>query len=820
MRALLGSAVLLGMAAMAAAPEPAFAQEGRQRPNGQEQEEQEAKTYQDVVGEAESDEGLFTLHQIDDKLMYEIPLDMMGREMLLLTRVSKAPAGAGYGGSKSNTSVVRWERDGDKVRLRLVSHSMTADEDSNVYQAVQNSNFEPVIAAFDVEVMNDDESAVVVDVTSLFTGDVPLIGIPSRFRTRFGIRRLDGDRTYLVRANSYPRNVEVRRVVTYEATQAPSNAAANTLSAEMAHSMLLLPDVPMMPRYWDERAGFFSVQSTDFTIENQRAGTKRMITRWRLEPSDPEAFARGELVDPVKPIVYYIDPATPEKWVPYLIQGVEDWQVAFEEAGFSNAIIGRRAPTPEQDPEFSPEDARFSVIRYLASPVQNASGPHVHDPRTGEILESDIQWYHNVMNLVRNWYFVHTAAANPEARGVEYPDSVMGELIRFVAAHEVGHTLGLPHNMKASAAVTVDQLRSDWVCENGTAPTIMDYARYNYVAQPGDDTCYSPKVGPYDKYIINWGYRPIPGADSPEAEIPTLSAWIEEKGDDPLYRFGDPSRSDPSSLTEALGSNAVEASDLGILNLQRIVENLTEWTYEEGEDYSQLEELYGRVLDQWNRYTGHVATNIGGVYWNRKAQGQDGMPYIPVDRNTQRQAMDYLNRQVFATPTWMLNEDILRRIEEAGALDRISAAQAGSLNRVLNVDVMKRLVEQELFAGSDAYSLTEMLDDLREGVWSELSDGEVIDPLRRSLQRAYLNRIAVLMQDDNAWLTDAPGALRAQLLTLQTDLASAKAQVSDRATEAHLIDSEDRIRAILELDRLPDPPAAPTGPPGFGRPAG
>jgi hypothetical protein len=808
------------MAAMAAAPEPAFAQEGRQRPNGQEQEEQEAKTYQDVVGEAESDEGLFTLHQIDDKLMYEIPLDMMGREMLLLTRVSKAPAGAGYGGSKSNTSVVRWERDGDKVRLRLVSHSMTADEDSNVYQAVKNSNFEPVIAAFDVEVMNDDESAVVVDVTSLFTGDVPLIGIPSRFRTRFGIRRLDGDRTYLVGANSYPRNVEVRRVVTYEATQAPSNAAANTLSAEMAHSMLLLPDVPMMPRYWDERAGFFSVQSTDFTIENQRAGTKRMITRWRLEPSDPEAFARGELVDPVKPIVYYIDPATPEKWVPYLIQGVEDWQVAFEEAGFSNAIIGRRAPTPEQDPEFSPEDARFSVIRYLASPVQNASGPHVHDPRTGEILESDIQWYHNVMNLVRNWYFVHTAAANPEARGVEYPDSVMGELIRFVAAHEVGHTLGLPHNMKASAAVTVDQLRSDWVCENGTAPTIMDYARYNYVAQPGDDTCYSPKVGPYDKYIINWGYRPIPGADSPEAEVPTLSGWIEEKGDDPLYRFGDPSRSDPSSLTEALGSNAVEASDLGILNLQRIVENLTEWTYEEGEDYSQLEELYGQVLGQWNRYTGHVVTNIGGVYWNRKAQGQDGMPYIPVDRNTQRQAMDYLNRQVFATPTWMLDEDILRRIEEAGALDRISAAQAAGLNRVLNVDVMKRLVEQEVFAGSDAYSLTEMLDDLREGVWSELSDGEAIDPFRRSLQRAYLNRIAVLMQDDNAWLTDAPGALRAQLLTLQTDVASARGQVSERATEAHLIDSEDRIRAILELDRLPDPPAAPTAPQGFGRPAG
>jgi hypothetical protein len=794
------TALVLAMAATeAAVPQAALGQEPEQAGQEGDQEKPE-KTYSDVItDEAESDEGLFTTHRIDDKLFYEIPNDHFGREMLLLTRVSKAADGAGYGGSKMNTSVVRWELDGESVRLRLVSYENTAEEDSPIYEAVRNSNFEPVIASFDVEVINDDSTAVVVDVTSMFTSDTPILGLASFWRERFSVRRLDSSRTYLVSARSFPRNIEVRRVVTYEATEAPSNQASNTLSMEMNHSMLLLPDNPMRPRYWDERASFFSVRSTDFSMNDQRASTRRVITRWRLEPSDPEAFARGELVEPVKPIVYYIDAATPEKWVPYLIQGVEDWNVAFEEAGFRNAIQGRPAPTPEEDPEFSPEDARYSVIRYLASPVQNASGPHVHDPRTGEILESDIQWYHNVMNLLRNWYFIQTAAANPEARGVNFDDEVMGQLIRFVAAHEVGHTLGLPHNMKASAAYSVSQLRSRWVCENGTAPTIMDYARFNYVAQPGDDTCFMPNIGPYDKYIINWGYRPIPEATSAEAEKPILRQWIEEKGDDPMYRFGDPSRWDPSSLTEAIGSNAMEASELGIRNLRRISENLLDWAYEDGEDYSQVEELYGNIVGQWNRYTGHVVTNIGGVYWNRKAQGQDGEPYVPVDADTQRDAMEYLNEQVFATPEWLLDEDIVRRFEEAGTVERIGNAQAGALNRVLSADVMGRLIEQEAFDGNGAYSVNEALDDLREGVWEELDDGDDIDVFRRNLQRAYLTRVGELMEDDAAQGSDVPAALRGQLRMLRQEVSAAVGRADDRSTRLHLED------VLVRIDNLLDP---------------
>ena len=422
----------------------------------------EGTSYSDVItDEAVTSEGLFDTHMIGSDLFYEIPLDMMDREMLLLSRIARTPDGAGYGGSKSNTSTVRWERNGDRVLLRLVSYENFAGDSTTIAAAVRNSNFEPIVMAFDVETMNEDSTAVVIDVTDLFTEDVTMLGLPKRRRSSYGVRRVDGDRTYIVRANAYPRNVEVRRVLTYEATDAPSNGESNTLSMEMHHSMLVLPDDPIEPRLCDERVGFFSTRQTDYGLDTQRAVETCYVTRWRLEPSDPAAYARGEVVDPVQPIIYYIDPSTPEKWVPYLKQGVEDWQVAFERAGFSNAIIAMDAP---DDPDWSAEDARYSVIRYLASDVQNASGPHVHDPRTGEILESDIQWYHNVMNLLRNWFFIQTAAVNEDARGVEFSDELMGELVRFVSAHEVGHTIGLQHNMQSSSAYSVEDLRTRFVC--------------------------------------------------------------------------------------------------------------------------------------------------------------------------------------------------------------------------------------------------------------------------------------------------------------------------------------------------------------------
>src|SRR6056297_634472 len=762
------------------------------------------KAFSEVIkDDFEKDEGLFNVYKDKSTYYYEIPDEMLGREMLMVSRIAKTADGIAYGGMKNNTQVLRWEKRDDKILMRRVSFRNTASEELPVYEAVRNSNFEPILASFDVAALNADSTGSVIDITNLFTTDVPALGLQQYNRSRFQVRRVDGNRTFIEEIRSYPENVEARHILTYDAQNPPSNSDANTISLEINHSMVLMPEEPMQPRKPDARVGYFTVNKTDYGADAQKAKEVSHITRWRLVPKDKEAYMRGELVEPEEPIIFYIDPATPKEWRKWLIQGVDDWQVAFEEAGFKNAIYGKMAPT--DDPDFSLEDARYPTIRYFASPIQNAFGPHVHDPRSGQIMTSAIGWYHNVMRLLRNWYFIQTAAANPEARSVQFDDDVMGELIRFVGAHEVGHTLGLPHNFGSSAAVPVDSLRSPTYTSNhGTAPSIMDYARFNYIAQPGDGvTNFLPRVGPYDKWAIKWGYTWF--GDTPlEEQEEILHDWVLERADDPVFFYGRQtgSKIDPRSQNEDLGDDAMKASSYGLANLQVITDALVEWTRQEGEDFEELEELYGQVLGQWNRYMGHVSQNIGGVYETRKTFDQEGPVYEFVPRETQKEAMDFLRTHAFSDPSWILNQEILSRVNQADFVDNFRGRQVSVLNNLIDPQRIARLIEYDNRLDEDVYSPYEFMDDVRGTIWTELDRNRAISVYRRNLQRAYIERMEFLMglssyPSVNVSQSDIRSMVREQLEILQRDINNTRNSVSDRATRIHLADADRRIENIL-----------------------
>lgn len=655
-----------------------------------------------ITDKAVTDAGGITVHRVDDRWFLEVPDSLVRRDFLMVSRVAAVPsnfAGFTSAGTSIAERVVRWERNGERMMLRSIGFGAVADDSLPISISVASNNLGPILGAFPIQAFTRDSLSAVLDMTDFFAGDTPaLSALDAAQRRTYQVRRLDPARSYISTVRSFPLNVEVRHTQTFDAGEPPSDRDAGTLSVEMRQSLVLLPREPMRPRYADERIGFFSVERVNYGLDEQKAATQTFIRRWRLEPKDPAAYARGELVEPVKPIVYYLDPATPAKWRPYMRRGVEDWQKAFERAGFKNAIIARDAPTPQQDPEWDPEDIRYSVVRWVASLVRNAVGPSTSDPRSGEIIESDITWYHNHMRSYRNRLLIETGAANPAARTLDIPEDLMGETMRQVITHEVGHALGLPHNMIASASFPVDSLRKvSFTSKYGVSATIMDYARQNYVAQPGDGLApkdFVRRLGPFDDFIINWGYRVIPTARTPEDERAVLNAWYTQQTGPMPYRYLPQQLVgiDPRAQTEDLGDDAVRASGFAVQNLRTVVPNLVAWTTRDGEDYSELNELYTETLGMWSQYMGHVVNWIGGLRVELKTAEQQGPVYAVVPMARQKTALQFLSDNVLATPTWLANPGVLSRLGLPLGTLSLSNRQAGVLTQLFDARRLARLV--------------------------------------------------------------------------------------------------------------------------------
>lgn len=782
---------------------------------------QEPRPYEKVITkEFKTDEGLFKLHTARDRVLYEIPKNELNKELLWVSQIRRTTLGAGYGGQALGNRVVRWELRDRRVLLRGVNYDVVADSREPIAQAVRDANQDPIIMAFNVEAFSKDGDPV-IDVTRLFTTDVPEFSA----RVRLRARAMDSSRSFVEKTRSFPINIEVDAVHTYTTpTDPPAAGAARPANPFLGsgmrpgsgtvtvhYSMVQLPESPMTPRLADPRVGYFSVSQMDFGRPEMKAVRRTYITRWRLEKKDPTAA----LSEPVKPIVYYIDPATPKKWVPYLKSGIEMWQVAFESAGFKNAILAKDAPAKEEDPDWSPEDARYSVIRWLPSTIENASGPHVHDPRTGEILESDVQFYHNIQNLIADWYFVQVAPLDKRAQKYPLPDDLMGKLIEYVAAHEVGHTLGFQHNMKASSLYPVDKLRNrDWVKKMGHVSTLMDYSRYNYVAQPEDNIDPAdliPGIGPYDKFATMWGYKPIAGTKSPDDEKATLDEWLKVQETTPYLRFSTrgSNGSDPGELTEAVGdADAVLATTLGLKNLERVAGLLLTATEEKGKDWDQLNQVYGRLMGQWALEMNHVAAVVGGNETQQVHGGQQGLRFRTLPRARQQQAVKFLLDNAFHAPKWALNPEVLRRIEPDGAMTRIRTAQQRVMSSLLSPARISRMIEQEAIDGATAYAPADLLGDLRKGVFSELSARQVrIDAFRRNTQRLFLDQLGERLNARTLAGDDTRALIRAELRGLMGELDSTLPRTADRVSRAHISDLRDQIEKTLDPKFLPPQPA-------------
>lgn len=758
-------------------------------------------------------EGMTPVYVKDGKYYLQISDSLIGRDMMMVSRISKGAAGIrnqfdGYAGDDIAHKMFRFEKaqDGKKIFLKNIILRERANGD--MAENVAASNMQAIAASFEIKARSTDKKSYLIDITDFLLSDTEYLFFGKRDKTTFKLGSVQKDKSFVSGIKSFPINTEMKVVYTYARTD--SNPTA---TFEFNVSLVLLPKEPMVARYEDPRVGYFIERYVDFDKNPQGVESVKMISRWRLEPKpeDIEKYKRGELVEPAKPIVFYIDPATPKQWVPYLIAGVNDWQPVFEKAGFKNAIYALEAPTFEQDSTWSLDDARHSAIVYKPSDVANAMGPHISDPRSGEIIESHICWYHNVMSLLRNWYFIQASPADTAARHLTFDPELMGQLVRFVSSHEVGHTLGLRHNFMGSAHYSVAQLRDpEFVKKNGHTTSIMDYSRFNYVAQPEDKIEQSalwPRIGVYDYWAIEWGYRRFYEYNDPQKELAHLNKWIIEKTSNPLLLFGTESNSnDPRFQSEDLGSNQMEANEYGVKNLKFIMNNLIDWTTTQGKGYDDLNTLYNEIVNQYTRYMNHVAKWVGGVYFNVKTSDQPGEIYTHVEKAKQKEALAFLNKNLFTPQTWLIpNEVMSKTINKPQII--VDKTYTKVLGNMVSKRAMLNMVEDEIKNGKEAYTLDEFFKDLNNMILIPISPDKTKASLQRLLQKRYVAALIAVYNgeggpfykkgDENKDNTDIISTVYGQLRDLQKRFNTLAAS-STGTTRAHYLFLADKIASRLD----------------------
>lgn len=691
--------------------------------------------------------GVITSYQKEDKIFFEIDNELLSKDLLMVTRFVKFPANfQAYqnAGSKTSEQLIHFTKKNKQLLIIQKSYINIADKKDPIAKSVAQNNFPPILAAFPIK--NNEKDRFLIDVSKYFNNDSPGFNILSAAQKKqFGIGSIDSKRSFIDEVKSFKENIEIRHTLTYRSSKAPKDNSTKTVSFQINHSIILLPTELMPIRYLDPRIGWFNLKKYNYSSEELKSDEIRVIQRWRLEPKDLDAYTQGELVEPIKPIVYYIDPATPIKWRPYFKKGIEDWAKVFEKAGFKNAIIAKGAPSEEEDPNFSLEDVRYSSIRYVATTTRNATGPRVSDPRTGEIIESDIIWYHNHLRSYRNRYLLETGAANPKARTLDTPEGEIGEMIRRVISHEVGHALGLPHNMKASSAYPVDSLRSgSFTQKNGIATTIMDYARYNYVAQPGDENIrFVRQLGPYDDYSIEWGYRFFP-METSETEKVSLRKMVDKKSMNPLYMYGS-GGNDPNTQTENIGDDPIKASYYGIKNLKIVVSNLDDWTTKKGQSYEDLNELYNETIGVYRRYIYHVIKMIGGINETVMVKGQDNVPYQSLNAKEQKRALGFLGQNLWQTQSWLMNPNLISKIKSKGILKVLQNLQFSALNQILSIRRLNRMISAKNTIIGDGLSPEALIEKLFHTFFKE---NMPLDDSVMALQIRFAERVKKLVNEN------------------------------------------------------------------------